>query len=102
MEEELKLKVVSEASSGVKVDVLAKKYDIQAGTIRQWVREYQDEMSKHELPKPDEKLQEILRLQKVEEKYNKINALIKEKELETEILRELLKKVNPAYRPDSK
>ncbi|MFF2094369.1 transposase [Paenibacillus sp. NPDC058174] len=100
MEEEVKLKVVREASSGVKVGVLARKYDIHEETIRQWVREYRDETGKHD--KPDETLQEVLRLREVEEKYNKINALIREKELENEIFRELLKKVNPAYRPDSK
>jgi len=100
MEEEVKLKVVREASSGVKVSVLARKYDIQEETIRQWVREYRDKMGKHD--KSDETPQEVLRLREVEEKYNKINALIREKELENEILRELLKKVNPAYRPDSK
>ncbi|MNE66924.1 Transposase [compost metagenome] len=102
MKEEFKIKVVSEVLAGVKTGVLARKYDIHAETIRRWVREYRDEVSKYNIPKPDEQLQELLRLQEVEEKYNKAKALLGEKELENEILRELLKKKNPAYLPNSR
>lgn len=102
MKKEFRLKVVGEALSGVKVGVLARKYDLHAETIRKWMRQYRDEISERDIPKPDEQLQELLRLQEVEEKYKKATALLGEKELENEILRELLKKVNPAYQSDLK
>jgi transposase-like protein len=82
------------------VGVLARKYDIHVETIRSWIRAYRDEIS--EIPKPDEQLQEMLRLQEVEEKYKKAMAILGDKELENEILRELLKKQDPAYRPNLK
>lgn len=102
MKKEFRLKVVGEALSGVKVGVLARKYDLHAETIRKWMRQYRDEISERDIPKPDEQLQELLRLQEVEEKYKKATALLGEKELENEILRELLKKVNPAYQSNLK
>jgi transposase-like protein len=102
MKKEFRLKVVGEALAGVKIGVLARKYDLHAETIRSWVREYRDEMSEHDIPKPDEQIQELIRLQKVEENYKKAMALLGEKELENELLRELLKKQSPAYRPNSK
>ena len=50
----------------------------------------------------DEQLQELKRLQEVEEKYQTAVKILGEKELEIEILRELLKKKNPAYLKDLK
>lgn len=102
MKKEFRIKVVGEALAGVKVGVLARKYDIHAETIRTWIRAYRDEISEQDIPKPDEQLQELLRLQEVEEKYKKAMTILGEKELENEILRELLKKQGPAYRPNSK
>lgn len=48
-------------------------------------------------PKEDKHLQKIQRLKKLEQRYEKAMKVIGEKELEIEILRELLKKKNPAY-----
>ncbi|MDD9269737.1 hypothetical protein ACFPES_22040 [Paenibacillus sp. GCM10023248] len=42
------------------------------------------------------------RLQEVEERYEKAVKVLGEKELEIEILRELLKKKNPAYQKNLK
>ncbi|MCM3704085.1 transposase, partial [Paenibacillus macerans] len=58
---------------------------------------YRDEVDIHELPPADHHLQEMKRLQDVEVKYEKAMKVLGEKELEIEILRELLKKKNPAY-----
>lgn len=102
MNMEFRLKVVGEALSGVKVGVLARKYDVHSETIRRWIREYRDEITERDIPKPDEQLQEIIRLQEVEKKYKKAMTVLGEKELENEILRELLKKQNLAYRPNLK
>lgn len=101
MEEE-RLKVVREALAGIKVGVLARMYDIHPETIRGWVRDYRDDIADEEIPMADEHLQELQRLQEVEEKYQKAVKMLGEKELEIEILRELLKKKTPAYPKNTK
>jgi transposase-like protein len=95
--EEVRLKVAKEALSGIKIGVLARKYEVNPETIRNWVREYRDKVGDDEIPSVDEQIQELKRLQEVEEKYGKAIKVLGEKELEIEILRELLKKTNPAY-----
>lgn len=95
--EEVRLDVVRQALSGIKVGVLARKYDLHPETIRTWIRTYRDQVDLQELPPADQQLQELKRLQEIEEKYEKAKKVLGEKELEIEILRELLKKKTPAY-----
>jgi len=97
MKEETRLKIVKEALAGVKVGVLSRMYDIHPETIRGWIREHRDSIAPEEIPMTDEHLQELKRLQDVEQRYEKAMKVLGEKELENEILRELLKKKNPAY-----
>lgn len=94
---EERLKIVKEALAGVKVGVLSRMYDVHPETIREWIREHRDAILPEEIPVADEYLQELQRLQEVEERYQKACKVLGEKELEIEILRELLKKKNPAY-----
>jgi transposase-like protein len=100
--EEERLKIVREALAGIKVGVLARMYDIHPETIRGWVRDSRDDITDEEIPMADEHLQELQRLQEVEEKYQKAVKMLGERELEIEILRELLKKKNPAYPKNTK
>lgn len=100
--EEVRLEVVREAMSGIKVGVLARKYNLHPETIRNWVRTYRDQVDIHDLPPADHQIQELKRLQDVEQKYDIAMKVLGEKELEIEILRELLKKQNPAYPKNSK
>lgn len=100
--EAAKVQIVREALSGIKVGTLSRMYDVHPETLRRWVREYQDTVSLDDIPPADEHLQEIRRLQDVELKFEQAKKLIGEKELEIEVLRELLKKKNPAYSKDSK
>jgi len=100
--EEVKIQIVKEALSGIKVGVLARMYDLHPETIRLWVKEYRDSIPTEEIPATDEHLQELRRLQNVEQRYEKAVKVLGEKELEIEILRELLKKQNPAYPKNSK
>lgn len=95
--DEFRLKVVREALSGIKIGVLARTYDLHPETIRTWTRNFRDQIGEDELTTPDQHLQELKRLQEVEEKYERAMKVLGEKELENEILRELLKKKNPAY-----
>jgi transposase-like protein len=102
LKEEVRLKIVKEALAGIKVGVLARLHDIHPETIRLWVKEHRDSIPTEEIPMTDEYLQELQRLQNVEQRYEKAVKVLGEKELEIEILRELLKKKNPAYPKNSK
>jgi transposase-like protein len=96
--EEKRMQIVREALSGVKIAVLARKYEVHPETIRNWVRDYGNQVGQDEIPSTDEQINELKRLQDVEEKYNKAVRILGEKELEIEILRELLKKQqSPAH-----
>jgi transposase-like protein len=96
--EEVQLDIVRQSLSGIKVGVLARQHDIHPETIRSWIRKFRDQVDVHELPPVDHQILELKRLQEVEEKYDKAVKILGEKELEIEILRELVKKTNPAYR----
>ncbi|WP_025695703.1 helix-turn-helix domain-containing protein [Paenibacillus durus] len=102
LKEEARLKVVKEALAGVKVGVLSRMYDIHPETIRGWIRDHRDSIPPEDIPVADEHLQELQRLQDVEQRYEKAMKVLGEKELELEILRELLKKKDPAYPKNSK
>ncbi len=102
MNEETKVRIVKEAISGVKVGVLARLYDLHPETVRTWVREHRESIPPEEIPLTDEHLEELKRLQDVEDRYEKAIKVLGEKELEIEILRDLLKKKNPAYQKDLK
>jgi len=100
---ETRLKIVGEALAGIKIGVLARKYGISPETIRNWVRKYRDEVGPDHIPSTDEQILELKRLQDIEEKYQKaMMKLLGEKELEIQVLRELLKKTNPDYAKDGK
>lgn len=102
LNEETRLKIVREALAGIKVGALARMYNIHPETIRGWVRDHRDDISPEEVPMADVHLQELRRLQEVEAKFEQAKKLLGEKELEIEILRELVKKKNPAYLKDLK
>lgn len=97
LSKEKQLKIVKEALAGIKVGVLARMYDIHPETIRNWIRDTRDLIPAEEIPVADEHLQEMQRLQEVEQRYEKAVKALGERELELEMLRELLKKKNPAY-----
>lgn len=92
-----RVEVVRQALSGIKTAVLARQYNLSQSTISQWVRTYRDQVDTNDLPPADHQIAELKRLQEMEEKYEKAVKVIGEKELEIEILRELVKKSNPAY-----
>jgi transposase-like protein len=97
MNRDAQIKVVKEAMAGIKVGVLARMYDLHPETIRNWIRDLRDTIPVEEIPVADEHLQELQRLQDVEQQFEKAVKMIGEKELEIEMLRELLKKKDPAY-----
>lgn len=102
LNKETQLKIVKEALAGIKVGVLARMYDLHPETIRTWIRDHRDFIPVEEIPVADEHLQELQRLQEVEQRYEKAVKVLGEKELELEILRELVKKKVPSYLKNSK
>jgi len=98
---EVRYKVAQEALGGLKVGVLARKYDVSPKTIRNWVKEYQETFGEDAVPTIDERVDEAKRLAELEDKYNRAVKALGEKELEIEILRELVKKKNPALMTNS-
>lgn len=98
---EVRYKVAQEALAGIKVGVLARKYDVTPKTIRNWVKEFQETFGEDAVPTIDERLSDSKRLAELEENYNRALKALGEKELENEILRELVKKANPASKIDS-
>jgi transposase-like protein len=98
---EVRHKVAQEALAGIKVGVLARKYEVSPKTIRSWVKEYQETFGEDAIPTIDERLDDAKRLAELEEKYNRALKALGEKELENEVLRELVKKINPISMTDS-
>lgn len=100
--EQQKEKIALEALSGIKTAVVARKYGIAPSTVAQWVKDYREKHGEQDHPYPQEQAEEMKRLLEVEQKYEKAVKLLGEKDLEIEILRELLKKPTPAYPKNSK
>lgn len=98
---EVRYKVAQEALAGIKVGVLARKYEVSPKTIRNWVKEYQATFGEDAVPTIDERISDARRLAELEEKYNRALKALGEKQLENEVLRELIKKKNPALMTDS-
>jgi transposase-like protein len=73
-----KKEFVTEVLSGMRTEVVARKYGMAPKTLRAWVRQYQDE--------------------EMEEKYKGALKLLGEKELELHILRDLVKKKYPDWK----
>jgi len=95
-------KAAQEVLSGIKAAVVARKYGVTPSTVNQWVRDYREKNGEQDHPYPQEQAEELKRLLEVEKKYEKAVKMLGEKDLEIEILRELLKKPTPAYPKNSR
>lgn len=94
--EEVRYKAAEEALGGIRTGVLARKYQVTPDTIRNWVRDYQKTFGADALPPMDEqRVADAKRLDEMEAKYDQALKALGEKELENQVLRELLKKANP-------
>jgi len=92
MFKEIRYKAAREALTGIKVGVVARKYDVSPKTIRNWVKGYQETFGADAIPSIDEQLDEARRVAELEEKLDLALKALGEKEIENNILRELLKK----------
>ncbi|MCY9696393.1 MULTISPECIES: helix-turn-helix domain-containing protein [Paenibacillus] len=100
--DEQRIKVAQEALSGTKLSYLARKYSVSPSTITNWVKFYKERFGEESLPSVSERIEDSKRLQELETKMDTAIKLLGEKDLEIELLRELLKKSNPAYKTNLK
>lgn len=95
-------RAAQEVLSGIRAAVVARKYGVTPGTMNQWVRDYREQHGEQDHAYPQEQAEELKRLLEVEKRYEKAVKILGEKELEIEILRDLLKKPIPAYPKNSR
>jgi transposase-like protein len=101
--DEQRIKVAQEAINGTKISFLARKYSISPSTISSWVKFYKERFGEEaDTPSVNERIEDAKRVQELENKMDTAIKLLGEKDLEIELLRELLKKSNPAYRTNWK
>lgn len=99
---EAKKAFVVEVLAGYRTEVVARQHGISPKTLSSWVRQYQDEVGDLMAKKRDEaeKLkQDAAKLEELQQKYDQAIRQLGEKELELSILRELVKKKHPDWRP---
>lgn len=99
--DEQRIKVAQEAIHGTKISFLARKYSVSPSTISNWVKFYKDRFGEEDTPSVQERIDDAERVQDLETKMETAIKLLGEKDLEIELLRELLKKANPAYKTNS-
>jgi Transposase. len=83
---------------GYRIEAAARRFGMSPRTLSDWVRQYRDEVDELMAKKRNEEEQlkrDAERLQELEKKYSEAMKLIGEKELEINILRELVKKIIP-------
>ncbi|WP_409343054.1 transposase [Paenibacillus sp. MBLB4367] len=100
--DEMRIKVAQEALGGTRVAYLARKYSVTPKTIHNWVKFYKERYGDEAVLSVEERISDSKRVQELENKYEKAVKLLGEKDLEIEILRDLVKKTNPAYKTKSK
>jgi len=99
--EETKKELVAEVLSGYRTEAVARQNGLSPRTLRNWVRQYQDKVDDLMAKKRDEEeklKQDAGKLQDLQVKYNETVKLLGEKELEINILRELVKKKYPDWK----
>lgn len=100
--DEQRIKVAQEAINGTKLSFLARKYPVSPSKITNWVKFYKERFGEQATPSVNERIEDAKRVQELETKMDTAIKLLGEKDLEIELLRELLKKTNPAYKTDLK
>jgi transposase-like protein len=98
---ETKKELVAEVMAGYRTEVVAKRHGLSPKTLRVWVRQYRDEVGEimaRKRKSEEQLIQDAARLKELEEKYQEALKLLGEKEVEINILRELVKKNHPEWK----
>lgn len=101
---EFKAQLVKESLETGNCSIVARKHDIQPSVLAKWVRKHKgssiSELSKKVIgSKNADLLKSAKQSKELEDQNFKLKKLIGEKELEIEILRDLLKKTNAPLPP---
>jgi len=102
---ETKRELVAEVMLGYRIEYVARKFGMSPKTLRNWVRQYQDEVDGIMVKKQEQTQQmhqDAAELKELQKRYKEAMKLLGEKELENNILKDLLKKTNPAAMRDLK
>jgi transposase-like protein len=95
-----KKEYVTEVLAGYRTEFVARKYGMSPKTLQKWVNEYRDEVGDLMVKKREESeklVKDATKLHEVQKKYDEAVKLLGEKELEINILRELVKKKYPDW-----
>ncbi len=95
---ETKKEIVAEVVAGYRTEAVARRYGMSPKTLSNWVRQYRDEVGDimERKRKAEEKLiKDAERLEEIEKKYQEALKLLGEKDIEIQMLRELVKKKHP-------
>lgn len=98
---ETKKEYVAEVLAGYRTEFVARRYGISPRTLSTWVHQYQDEVDVIMVKKrneADKLIQDAAKLQELQKKYDEAVKLLGEKELEVNILRDLVKKKYPDWK----
>lgn len=98
---EAKKEYVAEVLSGYRTEVVARRHGMSPRTLSNWVRQYQDEVDDLMVKKREEAeqlKQDAVNYVELQQKYDVAMKMIGEKELENQILRELVKKKYPDWK----
>ena len=92
---------VVEVLSGYRTEVVARQHGLSPRTLSNWVRQYQDEVNDLMVKKQNDAKQlqqDAAQLQELQKKYDNAVKLLGEKELENQMLRDLVKKKYPDWK----
>lgn len=99
---EAKKEYVAEVlAGGYRIDVAARRFGMAPKTLRNWVRQYEDEVEELMAKKrqdAEQIKQDATQYRELQKKYDEAMKLLGEKELEVQMLRELVKKKYPDWK----
>jgi transposase-like protein len=88
-------------TGGYRTEVVARRHGMSPKTLREWVRQYQDEVDDLMVKKREEAeriKKDAEQLPELQKQYDQAIKLLGEKELEIALLRELVKKKYPDWK----
>jgi transposase-like protein len=98
---ETKKEIVAEVVAGYRTEAVARRYGVSPDTVSKWVRQYRDEVGEIMARKrktEEQLLQDAERLKELERKYQEALKLLGEKDVQIQMLEEIIKKNHPEWK----
>lgn len=96
-----KKELVAEVLMGYRTEVVARRHGLSPKTLRDWVRQYRDEVGdimEHKQREQKRILEAAENFEELQKKYQEALKLIGELQLENNILRDMVKKKYPDWK----